>query len=135
MSDSAQEIWDRYYANIKDRRLTEAAVLWLRMTADGVTNETMLALDFVHFSQNRDGAHSLQQQLSENYVSLVAEQEDSWLISTTTRPYGRDLNEEQHLKWVEFMCDVAQSHGCVFSTWSFESPKLKLKWSTEEIDC
>ena len=134
MSQSAQETWDRYYADIKARRLSEAATLWSNMTADGVTNETVLALDFVHFSQNHDGAHEIQKQLAEDYESSVLEQDDTWLISSTTRPHGIDLDSGQHKGWVEFMCDVAQSHGCVFSTWSFESPKLKRKWSTEEID-
>jgi hypothetical protein len=134
MSESAQETWDRYYADIKARRLSEAATLWSKMTGDGVTDETVLAMDFVHFSQDCDGANALQKQLSENYESSVSEQDDSWIITSTTRPHGIDLNSEQHTSWVEFMCDVARSHGCVFSTWSFESPQLKRTWSTEEID-
>ena len=134
MSESAQETWERYYANIKERRLSEAVTLWSNMNADGVTDETVLALDFVHFSQDRDGAYGLKKQLSENYECSVSERNGTWIISSTTRPHGIDLDGEQHAAWVEFMCDVAQSHGCVFSTWSFESPKLKRKWSTEGID-
>lgn len=134
MSESAQEIWDLYYADIKARRLSEAATLWSLMTSDGVTDETVLALDFVHFSQEHDGAKALQKQLSENYDSSLSKQNNSWIISSTTRPHGIDLDDEQHTTWVEFMCDVTQSHGCVFLTWSFESPKLMRQWSTEEID-
>lgn len=134
MSESAQEVWDRYYADIKARRLSEAETLWSNMTADGVSSDTVLAMDFVHFSQDRDGANVLQKQLSGNYNSSVSQQDDAWIITSTTRPHGIGLDGEQHKSWVEFMCDVAHPPRCVFSTWSFESPELKRKWSTEEID-
>jgi len=132
MSSTPQETWDRYYADISSRRNAEASALWSAMSADGVTSETVLALDFVHFSQDEDSASELMQQLSENYDSILSKSDDYWLVSSTTRPHGIDLDSNLHSGWVEFMCDVGQSHGCVFSTWTLESPELKKKWSSEQ---
>ncbi|MFB2800711.1 hypothetical protein [Shewanella seohaensis] len=130
-----QEIWEEYYRNKKFQRLEEAHKLCEQLQEAGVTEETVLALDFVHFSKSHENAQSLAEQLSENYtIDVVASEDGVWYINGTSRPYGLTLSAEQHIGWVEFMADVAQSHACVFSTWSFEAPSLNLKLSSESIE-
>lgn len=116
--------------------MEEAELLWSQMDEAGVTEEVILALDFSHLSNVREDADSLASQLSENYnVEVVsASQEDYWYIKGTTRPEGICLSMAQHLAWVEFMADVGQSHACVFSNWSLESPALAMKFQSELID-
>ncbi len=131
-----QKIWAEYYQRIKIRRIEEAELLWSQMDDAGVSEETVLALDFLHFSNVREDAGSLANQLCENYnVEVVsASQEDYWNIKCTTRPEGICLSKEQHAAWVEFMADVAQSHACVFSTWSLEAPSLGRTFQSELLD-
>jgi len=50
--EKAQKIWDEYYQRIKNRRLAQATILWSEMESKGVTNDTVLALDFSHFAKN-----------------------------------------------------------------------------------
>ena len=137
MSDEdPQKTWDEYYQQIRSRRMEEAKLLWSQMDEAGVTEEVVLALDFTYLSNVRDDADSLENQLSENYnVEVVsANQEDYLYIKGTTRPEGICLSKEQHLAWVEFMVDVGQSHACVFTNWTLESPALKMKFQSELID-
>lgn len=132
----SQEAWDEYYQRKKAERLHEAAVLDLSMRSAGVTDETALAIDFVHFSSSRPNIEMLAEQLSENYTIEVVQtdDQDAWLARGTTRPYGINLSQEQHLTWVGFMADVAASCACVFSTWLIEAPSLKLSFNSEHID-
>jgi hypothetical protein len=58
----------------------------------------------------------------------------AWFAKGTTRPDGITLNQEEHLEWVAFMADVAQSYACVFSSWSFEAPSLNLRFESEQIE-
>ena len=44
------------------------------------------------------------------------------------------MTEQRYVDWVSFMCDVAQSHGCVFSTWHLTDPSTSDSWSNENID-
>lgn len=127
MSTDLQQTLAEYYECIQARRLAEAGVMWDQMTAAGVSDETTLALDFLHFSSDRDNADQLRAQLSENYDVSVspAPEPDYWHIKGTTRPYGINLTKQYHLQWVEFMCDVARSYGCVFSVWTLEDPSTK----------
>jgi len=132
--DDPQEIWEEYYQNKKSQRLEEAYKLCEQLHDAGVTEETVLALDFVHFSKSHENAQLLAEQLSENYtMDVVAREDGVWYINGTSRPYGLTLSAEQHISWVEFMADVAQSHACVFSTWSLEVPSLNLKFGSEAI--
>ena len=131
-----QQTWSEYYERINTRRTEESEVLWDEMREAGVTDDTIMALDFLHFSSTRENADSLAEQLSENYVVEVkrAPENDYWCIQSTTRPEGISLSKDQHSAWVEFMADVAQSHSCVFSTWSLEAPSLKKHFHSEDID-
>lgn len=132
--DDPQEMWEEYYRNKKSQRLEEAHKLCEQLQGAGVTEKTVLALDFVHFSKTHENAQSLADQLSENYtIDVVASEDGVWFINGTSRPYGLTLSSEQHIGWVEFMADVAQSHACVFSTWSLEAPSLNLKLGSEAI--
>ena len=129
-----EKLWDEYYQRKKLQRIEEANILIKQLSDSGVKEETVLALDFVHFAKNKKDAESLAQQLSENYsIDLVAGENDVWYINGTSRPYGITLSPDQHLKWVEFMADVAQSYACVFSTWALEAPSLKVKFSSESV--
>ena len=135
MSDDVQQTWDDYYARIKARRMGEAEIMWRQLSQQGVTPETVLALDFVHFSKLKEDAEALADQLSENYnMQLVAGDDGYWRVEGTTRPEGVDLTHDAHAGWVAFMADVAHSHGCVFSVWSLEAPALGVKCSNEGID-
>ncbi|OUC16444.1 MAG: hypothetical protein B0A82_01600 [Alkalinema sp. CACIAM 70d] len=136
MNDDSQKTWADFYLKKKDQRLSEAALMWKELHKVGVTNETVLALDFLHFGSSQEGIESLAKQLSENYeIKVVPGNEPGyWFAQGTTRPYGITLDEEQHLNWVSFMADVAQSHGCVFSSWALEAPSIGVKFNSEDIE-
>lgn len=131
-----QETWDEYYERIRSRRAAEARAMIQEMNAAGVTSETILALDFVHFSPLEKDARSLADQLAENYEVRVEKEpsHDYWRILGTTRPYGIELDESEHAEWVGFMTDVARSHACVFSFWEIEDPGNRQKWSSQNYD-
>ena len=134
-SQDSDKLWDEYYQRKKLQRIEEANILIKQISNLGIKEETVFALDFVHFAKSEADARSLAQQLSESYSIDVATGEDGvWYINGTSRPYGITLSPTQHLKWVEFMADVAQSHACVFSTWNLEVRSLNLKFSSESID-
>jgi len=135
LTQDPQATWAAYYADKKLERVREATELWSQLTRAGVTGETVLALDFVLFGTVQSNVHALANQLSENYSVTVSPDEDQgvWYAKGTTRPYGITLNQEQHLAWVEFMADVAQSHSCVFSTWELEAPSLRAKFQSEHL--
>ena len=107
------------------------------MTDAGVTDETVLTLDYNHFGTVEDDIRRLAEQLSENYSIEVLPSDDgkTWLASGTTRPYGVDgMVGERLRKWSEYMCDVANSYGCVFSTWKLVDAKHEKEWSNENLD-
>lgn len=132
-TEDPQKIWSDFYERKKSERSEEAVELWKRMQAAGVTENTVLALDFLHFGNSRADVEALAQQLSENYVMEVvpAKEPGYWSAKGTTRPHGITLNQQQHLDWVGFMSDVAQSYACVFSTWSLEAPSLGEHFKSE----
>jgi hypothetical protein len=128
-----QKTWADYYQGLKDRRLSEATSLWGKFREAGGSSETVVAMDFVHFSSSKADLESLASQLSENYaVSVVPRSEEGyWELRGTTRPSGIELSEEQHSAWVEFMVNVAQSYACVFSTWQLEASSMNRVFSSE----
>lgn len=134
--EDPQKTWDEYYERKKAELLREAAALDASMRSAGVTEETTLALDFVHFGASRSNVEALAEQLSENYAMEVvqADDQDTWLARGTTRPYGINLSQEQHFDWVGFMAEVARSYSCVFSTWLLEAPSLGLSFNSEHVD-
>jgi len=134
-TDDPQKVWEDYYHRKKSQRLEEAAEMWSQMKGKGVDEETVLALDFVHFGKSHSDVQDLADQLSEHYTMDVVpnEQQGYWFAKGTTRPDGITLNREEHLNWVEFMSDVAQSYACVFSSWSLEAPAIGAKFDSEKI--
>jgi hypothetical protein len=134
--DDPQKTWDDYFDQIKRRRLAEAALLWGEIEAAGASEETIFALDFAHFGNNRDDADDLAQQLSENYAVKVSarSEQNYWDVRGTTRPEGICLTSDQHAAWVEFMVDVARSYACVFSEWALESPALARTFQSAHLD-
>ena len=116
--------------------MEEAIKLWDQMRDSDVNDETVLAIDFMHFGTNQENKNNLAKQLSENYEMEVvpSDEEGYWYAKGTTRPYGITLNKEQHIGRVEFMADVAQSYACVFSTWSIEAPSLGVSFDSESIE-
>lgn len=137
MTDDAQQIGARYYAGIRRRRIAEAELVDSQMVADGVTPDTILALDFKHFGTVENDVRRLADQLSENYSInlLLSDDGQTWIADGTTRPYGIDgmVGEPLH-NWVAFMCDVAKSYACVFSTWRLVDIKRQIEWSTDDLD-
>lgn len=128
-----EESWEDYYSRIIERRKEEASALWGKMEEDGVSEETFLALDFVHFSKNKNDLNGMSDHLSKNYeVSIEQGQDDYWFLRGTTRPYGIKLSKDSFLSWIDFMCKVSQSYASVFSIWSAEAPSLKKKWTNED---
>lgn len=136
MADDPQKIGDDYYDRIKRRRLAEAALLWGEIEASGSSEETIFALDFVHFGNNRDDVDDLARQLSENYATKVSarSKQNYWVVRGTTRPESICLTADQHAAWVEFMVDVARSYACVFSEWMLEAPALGLTFQSAHLD-
>jgi len=60
---------------------------------------------------------------------------ETWFAHGTTRPYGVDgMIGEQLNSWAAFMCDVASSYGCVFSTWKLVDTQPKMEWSNDNLD-
>lgn len=135
-TEDPQKTWSDYYKRKKLQRMEEASILWEQMCNSGINEETVLALDFLHFGSSHENITALANQLSENYEMEIApsDQEGYWFAKGTTRPHGITLTKEQHSGWVEFMADVAQSYGCVFSTWSLEEPSLGIKFNSENIN-
>lgn len=135
-TDDPKNIWSDYYLRKKSQRTEEASVLWERMRRAGVTEGTVLALDFVHFGNVKADVEALATQLSENYGMEVVPGDEPgyWFARGTTRPHGLTLSQDQHLGWVEFMSDVAHSHGCMFSTWSLEAPSLGAQFRSEDVE-
>jgi hypothetical protein len=131
-----QQAWSEYYSRKKAERLDEAGALWRAMQAAGVTHETVLALDFVCFGPSEQDANALATQLAENYEVKVAPAAERgyFTVTGTTRPHGITLQRDQHAAWVEFMADVARSHGCVLSEWSLEAPHLKATFRSADVD-
>ena len=134
--EDSQRTWAEYYQRKKAERIGEARQMAELMRLAGVDDETVLALDFVHFGTSRSNIEDLSKQLAENYQMQVIPSEDQkhWLAKGTTRPYGISLSAEQHIAWVEFMAEVAQSYSCVFSTWSLEAPSLQARFHSEQIE-
>lgn len=131
-----QEVWDEYYERKKRQRLQEASELNKQMQKVGITDETVLVIDFTHFGSSKEKVDNLANQLSEHYTMDVTfyEQEEYWFAKGTTKPYGISFCNEEHIAWAEFMCDVARSYNCVFSTWSIHSPDLDTTIESENIE-
>lgn len=135
MESGTQQEWDEYRQRKRAERLFEADQVWSALAAGGADSETVLAIDFVHFGGSQAQIERLGQQLAEN-CTVTTEPGPSgyWLLKGTTRPYGVTLSATDHLAWVEFMCDVAADHGCVFSTWSLSAPSLDLTINSETFE-
>ena len=135
-SDDPKKVWRDYYLRKKSQRLEEAAALCEKMQLAGVAEETVLALDFLHVGNVKADVEALATQLSENYRMQVVpgNEKGFWYAKGTTRPDGLTLTQEQHLGWVAFMSDVAQSYACVFSTWSIEAPSLGTQFRSEDVE-
>ena len=137
MTDDAQQIWPDYYARIRRRRIAEAEFINSQLAADGVTADSVLALDFTHFGTAENDVRRLSDQLSENYTVEVRLSDDgeTWIAEATSRPYGIDgMIGSQLQQWVDFMCDVARSYACVFSSWKLVDTKRKIEWATDSLD-
>ena len=99
--------------------------------------DSILALDFKHFGTVENDVRRLSDQLSENYTVEVRLSDDgeTWIAEATSRPYGIDgMIGSQLQQWVEFMCDVARSYACVFSSWKLVDTKRKTEWATDSLD-
>ena len=75
--------------------MAQAAILWSEMKVKGVTNHTVLALDFVHFCTEEGNINELAAQLSEDYTvkTEFEPQGKAWLLHGTTRPEGITLEQ------------------------------------------
>ncbi|MFP7723626.1 hypothetical protein [Lysobacter sp. A3-1-A15] len=135
MNGEAHKAWDEYVQRKRTERLSEAVQVWSALVAGGVDAETVLAIDFVHFGPSQARVENLRGELAENCTVTTESGSDGyWLLKGTTRPYGVTLSADDHLAWVDFMCQVASSHGCVLSTWSLNAPSLDLIVSSEDFD-
>lgn len=134
--EGAQYMWGEYYERIKRRRLGEADLLWSAMRSNGVSDETVLAMDFMIFCGDEVGAKRVAQQLSENYTTSLRHdlREGVWFVDGTTRPTGLTISKEEHSNWVGFMSDVSAQYGCVFASWTLETPKLDLVFTSETLE-
>ncbi|MEM9534319.1 MAG: hypothetical protein AAGA40_01485 [Cyanobacteria bacterium P01_E01_bin.45] len=134
-SNDPQRTWDDYYLRKREQRLSEAVMLWQQLEDGGFAQDTIMALDFCCFGRDRPNAEHLADQLEENYQITVTSQDNGyWLVAGTTRPYGVTMGQDEHADWVRFMCDVAQSYGCVFSSWSIEVPALNVKFDSADLE-
>jgi len=131
-----QKLWDEYYSKIRRRRLAEAKILWSNMLIDGINENTELQMDFKHFCPIENDAINLAKQLSENYEMKTSfdKEQNMWFVYGTTRPYSTTVSQENFIKWIEFMADVANSYACVFTNWTIEAPKLDKIFKSEIIE-
>lgn len=135
MNDDARRTWDEYRRRKRAERLAEADQVWQALVAGGAGEQTLLAIDFVHFGPSEANVEGLRRELAENCSATTEPGPDGyWLLRGTTRPYGVTLGPDDHLAWVDYMCHVAASHGCVFSTWTLSAPALGLVVSSESFD-
>ena len=130
-----QATWSEYLARKKSDRLAEAQAMRQHMQGAGVGAESVLAMDFLHFGPGQEQAQALAAQLREHYTVKVSAdaRPGYWLVEGTTRPYGVTLEGSQLVDWADFMADVAQSHGCVFSSWTVEAPALGARFRSEDF--
>lgn len=131
-----KETMSPYQEKISNRRNSEASILWKNMQNDGFTSSSIVALDFVYFSDKKEDAERLAKVLSENYTVGINPDADSgyWLIKGSTRPYGKQLTAEQWNGWIDYMVFVGFQNNCVFSTWAVYEPKSKKTWASESIE-
>ena len=124
-----------YHGQVKARRLEQAATLWTQMRAAGVRENTFLVLDFTHEASTLRDADALAGQLGESYhVDIFPASENGrWQVIGTTRPEGVFFSGEQLEAWAAIMSDVAQSHDCVFSSWSLEAPAISRTFLSERV--
>lgn len=135
MDEDGAAMWQAYALRKRAERLAEAACVWSAFAGAGGGPDTVVAIDFVHLSPVAARAETLRAQLAENYaVEMQSAAHDYWLVKGTTRPYGANLTADSHVDWVRFMCDVAEGHGCVFSTWSIAAPGLGLVVNSEDFE-
>lgn len=135
MDSESQQTWLQYAQRKRAERLSEADQVWSALVAGGCGAETVLAIDFVHFGPSQTHVEGLRRELCKNCtVATESGPQGYWLLKGTTRPYGVTLSAAEHIAWVGYMCDVAQSHGCVLSTWSLSAPSLSLTVSSEAFE-
>ncbi|MBB5213104.1 hypothetical protein [Microbulbifer hydrolyticus] len=134
--EDPQKIWSEYYERILNRKIDESKMAWEQLHQDGVSGNTIFALDFEHFGNDKESIEKQSKQLSENYeVDISGPDEKGYFqLTGTTRPYGVEFEKSDFIAWVEFMCEVSQSYGCVFSTWKLESPKMGKSWSNADFE-
>jgi len=134
--DEAQKYWNEYYKKRKNERMSEASQMQIQMNQAGVTSATVLALDFVCFGRKQEDINELSSHLSGSYnmTTEPTKEDDYFLLKGTTRPEGINLEPEQHMQWVDYIFDVVQSYSCVFTSWSLESPELKIQFNSEEFE-
>lgn len=134
MDSAGQDVWRDYARRKREERLAEAGQVWQALVAAGGGAETVLAIDFVCFGSEHADVEGLRRHLAENCTVTTAPGPAGYrLLQGTTRPYGVTFSETEHLDWVTFMCDVAQDHGCVFSTWTLSDPSSSLTVSSEAV--
>ena len=135
MDETSRMQWTHYLQRKRAERMFEAGLVWTEFERRGGNEETVVAMDFGLLCPDRERADALQAQLSEHYrVELEPAEGAYWLARGTTRPYGVTLSADTHAAWVAFMCDVAESHGCVFSTWSMTAPALDVVVDSEAFE-
>lgn len=134
--EDAQRTWQKYYQRKKVERVEEATVIWERVRQIDGVESVDFTLDFLMFGASKETVDPLATQLSESYAVDVSQDSASayWFVRATTKPYAIKLIDGQLIAWAEFIADVAQSHGCVFSTWKLEAPALSLSLSNEDIE-
>lgn len=134
--EDAQRTWQDYYHRKKVERVEEATEIWRRVRQIDGGENIDFTLDFLMFGASKEAVDPLAAQLSESYAVDASQDSRSayWFVSATTKPYAITLIDGQLIAWVEFIADIAQSHGCVFSTWKLEAPALSLSLSSEDIE-
>jgi len=130
-----RQTWKEYYGQLKARRLEQAATLWAQMTAAGVRANTLLIVDFTHEANALRDGDALASRLADTYYVDIfpANANGHWQVIGTTRPEGVFLSAEQLETWAAIMSDLAQSHRCVFSSWSLEAPSISRTFLSERI--
>lgn len=114
---------DDAYARNRAGQLTMSPQVVAQLRKCGVTDESRLKLEYFFYTNTREKAGALAQELAQmGYAGGYdhsASDKKQFLVNGWTSPIKMD--EKTVLDWTARMCDVGRKHDCEFDGWGTES--------------
>ena len=132
--DEAREVWARYDADVKQRRLEEASRMHEALRASRLNDTTTpFTLSYKCFGTEEVYAGKLADVFAEYDETHVLPDADGkyWWVFGCAEVEGTD--KEKLLAWVEYVCDVANANGLTFSSWKIEYLDSKKVWDSQDF--